>query len=174
MYYQEHSAGTFPENTQGQNNLDNNNNNMNNNNNNSKLYLTYPESNCILLELPLSYKLPFEIRLSDNSTTGYHRYVPSTPYTNNILNPWSGILNAAVSHTGPYTYRTDRQVVMAALYNVSQGVYVCANNGNCTAPNVCECASGWIGFDCRTPVCNQTLSNQMSTRIRSVPYNFHY
>ena len=132
-----------------------NNNDNNNNNNNSKLYLTYPESNCILLELPLSYKLPFEIRLSDNSTTGYHRYVPSTPYTNNVLNPWSGILNAAVNHTGPYTYRTDRQVVMAALYNVSQGVYVCANNGNCTAPNVCECASGWIGFDCRTPVCNQ-------------------
>ena len=28
--------------------------------------------------------------------------------------------------------------------------------GNCTSPDVCECAPGWIGFDCRTPVCDNS------------------
>ncbi|KAH8078539.1 calcium ion binding protein [Aureococcus anophagefferens] len=39
--------------------------------------------------------------------------------------------------------------------NVTQGVYACANGGNCTAPDVCRCAEGWSGFDCRTPICDQ-------------------
>ena len=34
-----------------------------------------------------------------------------------------------------------------------EGCYRCANGGNCTAPDVCVCAAGWTGFDCRTPVC---------------------
>jgi hypothetical protein len=34
-----------------------------------------------------------------------------------------------------------------------QGCYRCANGGNCTAPDVCKCAPGWTGYDCKTPVC---------------------
>jgi hypothetical protein len=35
----------------------------------------------------------------------------------------------------------------------NEGCYRCANGGNCTAPDVCTCAEGWTGYDCRTPVC---------------------
>ncbi len=34
-----------------------------------------------------------------------------------------------------------------------EGCYRCANNGLCIAPDVCKCSEGWIGFDCKTPVC---------------------
>lgn len=47
------------------------------------------------------------------------------------------------------------QVAWAELRRVRQGVYVCANGGNCTAPGICRCPPGWVGFDCRTPVCRQ-------------------
>ena len=47
------------------------------------------------------------------------------------------------------------QVAHVQWHTVSQGVYVCANGGNCSAPDVCVCADGWIGFDCRIPVCKQ-------------------
>ena len=43
---------------------------------------------------------------------------------------------------------------MVTLYNVTQGIYVCANGGVCVEPETCECAPGWIGFDCRTPGTN--------------------
>ena len=47
------------------------------------------------------------------------------------------------------------QVARVEYRNVTQGPYVCANGGNCTAPDVCSCAPGWIGFDCRVPICSQ-------------------
>ena len=34
-----------------------------------------------------------------------------------------------------------------------EGCYRCANGGNCTAPDLCTCAQGWTGYDCKTPVC---------------------
>lgn len=34
-----------------------------------------------------------------------------------------------------------------------EGCYRCSNGGNCTAPEVCTCAFGWQGYDCKTPVC---------------------
>ena len=49
----------------------------------------------------------------------------------------------------------DLQVALIEWRNITQGAYVCANGGNCTAPDVCECAPGWMGFDCRTPICTQ-------------------
>jgi hypothetical protein len=29
--------------------------------------------------------------------------------------------------------------------HAGEGCYRCANNGNCTAPDVCTCAKGWTG-----------------------------
>ena len=66
-----------------------------------------------------------------------------------------GYTNFTEGRTGPWTYSADRQLALVDWLNVSQGVYVCANGGNCSAPDICECAPGWIGFDCRTPVCTQ-------------------
>ena len=36
----------------------------------------------------------------------------------------------------------------------NEGCYRCANGGVCVAPDVCQCAEGWSGYDCKTPVCN--------------------
>ena len=91
-----------------------------------------PPDDCMLLELPLNYKLPFELLLSDNSTTGYWRFAPNTPYTSNASNPWGGILVPEDQHTPPYIYTPDRQLAWVSWNNVSQGVYTCANGGNCT------------------------------------------
>lgn len=110
---------------------------------------------CMNIELPIYYKLPFQLVYSDNTTTGDVRYSPLSPYTSNENNPWRGYLEPTSGHTGPWTYTEDRQVANVNWLNVSQGLYVCANGGKCVAPDVCTCAPGWIGFDCRTPVCTQ-------------------
>ena len=34
-----------------------------------------------------------------------------------------------------------------------EGIYECANEGTCIAPDVCTCKDGWSGFDCNTPLC---------------------
>eukprot|EP01041_Mallomonas_annulata_P002580 gene2580-5042_t len=114
-----------------------------------------PPIKCMPIELPIDYKIPFELLKSDNTTTGYWRYAPNTQYTSNPFNPWRGYDTPVDSHSAPWTYTTDRQVALVQWLNASQGVYVCANNGNCTAPGICECAPGWMGFDCRTPICDQ-------------------
>lgn len=31
--------------------------------------------------------------------------------------------------------------------------------GDCTGPNFCTCQRGYTGYDCRTPVCEQSCSN---------------
>lgn len=117
---------------------------------------TAPTS-CMEIELPLSYKIPFSLLKPDNSSTPSMRYSAFTPYESNSLNPWRGYeYNASYNgRTGPWLYAADRQMALVQFVSVTEGVYVCANNGNCTAPDICECASGWIGFDCRTPVCPQ-------------------
>jgi hypothetical protein len=40
---------------------------------------------------------------------------------------------------------TMSQVANVNWLNVTQGLYVCANGGQCVAPDVCACAEGWIG-----------------------------
>lgn len=114
-----------------------------------------PPDQCMMIELPIRYKLPFELLKADNTTTGSRRFSPFTPYESNDKNPWKGYLSPTSGHTGPWAYFADRQIAYVNWLNVSQGVYVCANGGNCTAPDVCECAPGWAGFDCRTPICDQ-------------------
>eukprot|EP01038_Epipyxis_sp_PR26KG_P004469 gene4469-6320_t len=108
---------------------------------------------CMNIELPLDYKIPFQLLNSDNSTTGYVRYSKYSPYTSNNQSAWRGYYFPTAGHTGPWTYAVDRQIANVQWLNVSQGVYVCANGGDCIEPNICSCAEGWIGFDCRTPVC---------------------
>lgn len=44
----------------------------------------------------------------------------------------------------------DRQLALVELRLVTQGVYVCENQANCTSPDVCDCTDGWTNFDCRT------------------------
>ena len=72
--------------------------------------------------------------------------------------PWKapiGPIEGGKDRTRPWNHASDRQVAFFELHNVTQGVYVCANHGNCTAPDVCRCEEGWGGFDCRTPICTQ-------------------
>ena len=107
------------------------------------------------LELPTTYKLPFELALASGNTSGIRRYSPISPYMSDPRNEWRGYLTPTDNHTGPWEYRPDRQVANVEWLNVSQGVYVCANGGDCVSPGVCKCAEGWMGFDCRTPICLQ-------------------
>lgn len=114
-----------------------------------------PPTQCMNIELPIYYKIPFQLVYSDNTTTGNVRYSPFSPYTSHPANPWKGYLSPVGGHTGPWVYDEDRQVANVVWLNVSQGRYVCANGGSCVAPEICACAPGWVGFDCRTPVCEQ-------------------
>lgn len=114
-----------------------------------------PPNQCMNIELPINFKVPYQLLFSDNTTTGHVRYSPISPYTSNPNNAWRGYTQPTVGRTGPWTYQPDRQVANVNWLNVTQGLYVCANGGACIAPDVCACAEGWIGFDCRTPVCNQ-------------------
>ena len=41
----------------------------------------------------------------------------------------------------------------------------CSNGGNCTAPDVCTCPSGWSGYDCKTPTC------EVCTYVRSLLFS---
>jgi hypothetical protein len=126
-------------------------------------------SACMLMELPLTYEIPFTLLNADSSTTSFMRYTPFTPYLSNNSNPWRGYdySPAYVRHTAPWTYAADRQIALVEFISMSQGVYVCANNGNCSAPDICECAPGWIGFDCRTPVCTQGYYQPRQARFVS-------
>lgn len=110
---------------------------------------------CTNIELPITYKIPFQLLYSDNSTTPFSRYSPNVPYTNNLTNAWGGYQEPTAGHTGPWRYINDRQIPYVTYVNYSQGRYVCANDGVCTAPDICSCAKGWSGFDCRTPICEQ-------------------
>ena len=49
-----------------------------------------------------------------------------------------------------------------------QGCYRCANSGNCTAPDVCTCAPGWSGFDCKTPLCEVVADPLTRTQLGAV------
>lgn len=110
---------------------------------------------CMNIELPLTFKVPFQLLYSNGNNTGYPRYSPFTPYTSNSTNPWRGYFAPTNGHTGPWTYSPDRQVAYVNWLNQSQGRYLCANGGVCVSPEICACAPGWSGFDCRTPICEQ-------------------
>ncbi|KDO27761.1 hypothetical protein SPRG_07359 [Saprolegnia parasitica CBS 223.65] len=115
-------------------------------------------ANCSLLELRANALSPFTYLREHGESTLYHRYSPRTPYGQDTLNlsyPGAPVLSPGLLTTPPYTASVDRQLAQVELRVVVQGVYVCANNGNCSAPGICVCAPGWAGFDCRVPVCSQ-------------------
>jgi len=49
-----------------------------------------------------------------------------------------------------------------------EGCFRCSNGGNCTAPDVCTCAKGWSGFDCRTPVCETVADPLTRTQLGTI------
>jgi hypothetical protein len=51
--------------------------------------------------------------------------------------------------------------------SAGQGAYVCANGGNCTAPDLCACAPGWTGYDCRQPVCTLARSRALLAQLHT-------
>ncbi|KAJ1453108.1 hypothetical protein M885DRAFT_567842, partial [Pelagophyceae sp. CCMP2097] len=114
---------------------------------------------CDVVELRPSAVSHFGLARADNSTTFPARYSPMSPYNwRAVGKKWranSGPLDGGSGKTRPWNRKADRQVAFVEWVNVSQGLYVCANGGACSEPDVCTCASGWVGFDCRTPVCDQ-------------------
>jgi len=34
-----------------------------------------------------------------------------------------------------------------------EGIYACYNSGSCVGPDICQCSTGWAGYDCNTPTC---------------------
>ena len=52
-----------------------------------------------------------------------------------------------------YLYIADaaNNVIRAMTAVCSQ---MCENGGRCVAEETCDCADGWAGHDCTTPVCN--------------------
>lgn len=129
----------------------------------SSRYSTYSTGsrlrmNCFMIELHMDAISHFQYLSSmDNSTTPNFRYSPTLPYSWNSTNrlPWNAYEIPEPHLTPPYKHRIDRQIALASYVNLTQGAYVCANGGKCVSPDVCSCAKGWIGFDCRTPVCEQ-------------------
>jgi len=119
---------------------------------------------CDWIEIRKDAYTQYAYALEINGSTAHARYTPITPYGWNATgHPWrafSGPMDGGPSRTRPWNRAVDRQVAAVEWHNVTQGAYVCANGGNCTAPDVCRCASGWIGFDCRTPVCSQGYYNE--------------
>jgi hypothetical protein len=93
----------------------------------------------------------------DNSSTSHFRYTPNFPYDwmSNVRLPWNAYEGPDANITQPYLYEIDRQVALVSVFNVTQGRYMCANDGACVGPDVCSCSKGWMGFDCRVPVCEQ-------------------
>ena len=120
----------------------------------------------------------FQYSTATNKTTAFMRYYTGGPYNWNATGwPWKapiGPREGGKDRTRPWNHASDRQVAFFELHNVTQGVYVCANHGNCTAPDVCRCEEGWGGFDCRTPICTQGYyfsSRRNSSLGRKRPQN---
>ena len=111
---------------------------------------------CLLLEMGDDAVTQFQYLQEDNKTTPYAIYTPKTPFGPGATgHQWRVPATNEFGRAAPWTHQRDRQVALAELHDVRQGAYVCANGGNCSSPDVCSCAKGWIGFDCRTPVCEQ-------------------
>ncbi len=52
-----------------------------------------------------------------------------------------------------------------------QGCFRCSNGGLCVAPDLCQCAKGWSGYDCNTPICQVTATPLMKKQLMTVDEN---
>ena len=50
----------------------------------------------------------------------------------------------------------------------NEGCYRCANGGICVSPDVCQCADGWSGYDCRTPVCKAEATPLVRKQLMTI------
>lgn len=113
---------------------------------------------CAMIELGVNATSHYQyLSAWNHKKTTNHRYSPKAPYDwiSQERKVWNGFIEPADNYTQPWSYTIDRQVALASLRNISLGKYICANGGSCVAPDTCSCAPGWIGFDCRTPVCTE-------------------
>eukprot|EP00940_MAST-03C_sp_MAST-3C-sp2_P001490 g1490.t1 len=106
-----------------------------------------PSASCEYLELAIDAITPFVYSMTGSveSSTFMRESFPRPYGWDAGDEPWSA--------PGPATL--DRQIAWTKRRRVRQGRYVCANGGQCVAFDTCRCAAGWVGFDCRVPVCNQ-------------------
>lgn len=111
-----------------------------------------------MIEIRINAKTHFQYLSSlDSSTSPHYRYSPTLPYDwiSEVRLPWNAHDTPTAEITQPYLFQIDRQVALVTSFNVTQGKYMCANGGTCVGPDVCSCPPGWMGFDCRVPVCEQ-------------------
>ncbi|OWZ23365.1 hypothetical protein PHMEG_0001774 [Phytophthora megakarya] len=126
--------------------------------------------NCLLLELGDDALSQFQYLSELNATSGFYRFAPVQPYGWDTTAPWRGISKAEIGFSPPFLLTSDRQIALVERRRIVQGVYACAHGGSCVAPDVCQCASGWAGFDCRTPVCSQGYySSNQTTFLAADP-----
>jgi hypothetical protein len=114
----------------------------------------------------------------DDSAAPNRRYSTPLPFGHRSKNndEW----NIVLTNSSIYDKLHDRQIVLVEYNNIVEGEYVCANGGVCVAPDVCSCSYGYIGFDCRTPVCEQgffeseqrKMTNTLDTEELSLFKNF--
>ena len=50
----------------------------------------------------------------------------------------------------------------------NEGCYRCANGGICVSPDVCQCADGWSGYECRTPVCKSEATPLVRKQLMTI------
>jgi len=93
--------------------------------------------------------------LSENDSLSPHaRYSNVSVFNDNPSREWSPMFGK-ILNSEQQAELSDRQLALVQMVKVIQGKYTCANGGLCIAPDTCSCQNGWIGFDCRTPVCDQ-------------------
>ena len=119
---------------------------------------------CFSLELDLliNYQLrsPYRFEVGNDSLTEYVRYTDGLAYPANssTVDPDTAV-PVPLPWTSPFAALSDRQIALVQYLEVTQGVYACANGGECVAPDTCLCKPGWSGYDCRTPVCRHGWYN---------------
>ena len=116
---------------------------------------------CMMMELKPDADTYFRYESELDDLTPFARHTPLTPYgwgPTRYTHEWSSPNNES---------QPDRQVAWVQWHTVTQGVYVCANGGECASPDVCVCKDGWVGFDCRTPVCKQ---GYYEPELKNPPY----
>jgi len=126
------------------------------------------DKHCNFLELrPDALSMFSPIRSWDDTIEPPRRYSSPLPYgyPSNDHQDWREVQRSSYNLTQESYSSFDRQLVLVEYRSIVQGVYACANGGKCVAPDVCSCARGFIGFDCRTPVCEQGFYDPMQLRM---------